>query len=123
MTARRIMECKAVLAPVATLLVLTCCGPSGPSKSEVPKDSLTATNSSQLAQAFNSGKVTFEIRGLLNEKEGSSFVHKAMVIVTGDRQYAKGNYLVFFSIKHVGDGDPAQMACFRSSDSQRLEGY
>jgi hypothetical protein len=29
-------------------------------------------------------------------------VHKAMVIVTGDWQYAKGNYLVFFSIKVWG---------------------
>jgi hypothetical protein len=62
------------------------------------------------ADAFNSGKLKFEIRGLQNESEGASYGtvyrHKGMIVTVGDPQYIKGVYLLVCSVKRIGGGDP-----------------
>jgi hypothetical protein len=81
--------------------------PSAPATAAAEK--ATAVVSPSVVDAFNSGKLRFEIRGLQNQKKsGGSFTHEGMLVMTGEPQYTKGVYLLLCSVKRLAGGDPEE---------------
>ena len=53
-----------------------------------------SASSQQLGEAYSSGRLKFEIRGLVNEPQKSQsatqYKHRAVIVPVGDPQYTKG---------------------------------
>lgn len=70
----------------------------------------------QAVDAYNSGKIRFEVRGLTNNaKTGSGYLgnsttyeHHATIVAVGDPTFTKKDYWVTFKVKRLSGGDPNQ---------------
>jgi hypothetical protein len=68
---------------------------------------------SELAAAYNSGALKFEVRGLKNEAGtpatyGTSFAHKGVLVATGtSERLVKAPMIVVFDVIRTAGGDPA----------------
>ncbi len=96
---------------IASLVVLTACS-SSTNSSGAPKPAASpAFDAEEIEQDLKTGKIKFEIRGLTNEAQetsygGKSYLHSAIVIPVGDSKYLKGDYLLMCSMRRLSGGDP-----------------
>ena len=94
---------------VFACMVTVACSQQSPSApaTTAAAEKATAVVSPSVVDAFNSGKLRFEIRGLQNQKKSNgSFTHDAMLVMTGEPEYTKGVYLLLCSVKRLAGGDP-----------------
>ena len=106
---------------VVTIGMVACSQP-GQTTGNATDTPRSADVAPQIADALNSGKLKFEIRGLQNDAQkmsygGTSFSHTAVVVATGEPQYTKGVYILLCSVKRLAGGDPENT---RSDDDTSL---
>jgi hypothetical protein len=67
-------------------------------------------DATEAQQDIRTGKLKFEIRGLTNEVQdtsyGKSFEHSAVAIPVGESKYSKADFMLFCSVKRLSGGDP-----------------
>jgi hypothetical protein len=100
-----------ISAVVMLLISISACSSQPSSATTTPAPSMSPMSSAALVDAFNTGKLKFEVRELQNKSSkssygGTSYHHEGIVVVTGEPQYAKGAYLLYYSVKRLSGGDP-----------------
>lgn len=112
-----------MMRPIFLTALMVFAGCNGQSSgAATANDERTLQLSSDLERAVQEGRVRIEVRGLQNTSSpqsygGTTFMHKATVVATGDSILSRRPFFVLFTVKRISGGDPGST---RGADENAL---